>query len=66
MGFRQRGGRPAIRLSLKGHVFRVIARDGGAVAQETSVDTLTIPPAGRIEVLLDAGAAGTYALTAIA
>ena len=53
-----------IRLSLDGHSFRVIARDGQAGTHEISADVLVIPPAGRAEVLVDAGQPGGYALTA--
>ncbi len=53
-----------ISLSLKGHSFRVIARDGQAGVHEAVSDVLVIPPAGRAEALVDAGPAGTYALTA--
>jgi FtsP/CotA-like multicopper oxidase with cupredoxin domain len=62
--FANEGANLPIRLNLKGHVFRVIARDGETATRETVTETLTIPPAGRVEVLIDAGAPGEYRLTA--
>jgi FtsP/CotA-like multicopper oxidase with cupredoxin domain/cytochrome oxidase Cu insertion factor (SCO1/SenC/PrrC family) len=53
-----------ISLRLEGHSFRVIARDGQAGRREMATDVLVIPPAGRVEALVDAGVPGTYALTA--
>lgn len=49
-------------LALPGHKFRVIANDGAARTTVDEVETLKIQPAGRVEVLVDAGAAGTYPL----
>jgi len=49
-------------LSLKGHKFRIIGIDGRPKLTETQADTLDIPPAVRMEVLVDAGEAGTYDL----
>ena len=49
-------------VALQGHKFRVIANDGRTALQETVQDTLDIVPAGRVEVLVDAGAAGNYDL----
>lgn len=40
-------------LSAKGLSFRVLALDGNVVAQETGVDTLDLPPGGRMEVMVD-------------
>jgi FtsP/CotA-like multicopper oxidase with cupredoxin domain len=49
-------------VALAGHRFRVIAEDGEAATRETTATVLDIKPASRIEVLVDAGAAGDYAL----
>ncbi len=49
-------------IALKGHRFRIIETDGVVTNQEKQVDTLELLPAGRLEVLVDAGAAGTYDL----
>lgn len=49
-------------ISLKGHKLRVIATDGVLANRETSVDSIDILPAGRIEALVDAGEPGTYDL----
>ena len=51
-------------LSLTGHKFRIIGDDGLAALKETETDTLTIKPAERLEVLVDAGDAGSYDLVA--
>jgi len=51
-----------VHLSLAGHKFRIIAADGRAALRETSTDVLDLNPASRFEVLVDAGAPGTYAL----
>ena len=42
-------------LSLQGHKFRIIGRDGVSANKETLVDRLDIGPASRLEVLVDAG-----------
>jgi len=61
-GFANEGADLPLRITLVGHHFRVIARDGETTLSETVTDTLVIPPAGRVEALVDAGAAGTYEL----
>jgi FtsP/CotA-like multicopper oxidase with cupredoxin domain len=50
-------------LALQGHRFRVLARDGAAVTGAAETEQLDIPPAGRVEVLVEAGPAGNYELT---
>ncbi len=52
----------AFDLTLKGHHFRVIGRDGNAATREEVTDVLRLEPAARAEVLVDAGAAGSYDL----
>lgn len=54
-----------VHLTLRGHRFRVLANDGDAVTHATSADTLDIAPAGRMEVLVDAGPPGSYDLVAL-
>ena len=54
-----------LHLTLQGHRFRVLATDGAAVTGDTLTDMLDIAPAGRVEVLVDAGAPGSYDLTAV-
>lgn len=49
-------------LSMKGHTFRIIGVDGRATLKETETNTLDIPPAVRMEVLVDAGEPGVYDL----
>jgi len=61
-GFSNQNANLAFDLQLKGHVFRIIARDGEAATRETVTATLRIEPASRVEVLVDGGAAGEYDL----
>ena len=49
-------------LSMKDHKFRIIGVDGRATLKETEAGMLDIPPAVRMEVLVDAGAPGVYDL----
>ena len=53
-----------IHIALQGHRFRIVAEDGEATIGEHVVDSLDIIPAGRVEVLVEAGAPGRYALLA--
>lgn len=50
------------RITLKGHKFRVVARDGSPLPAEIVTDEIIIPSAGRVDVLVDAGAPGEYIL----
>ena len=50
-------------LALADHTFRVIARDGSSVTEESRTDHLDINPASRVEVLVDGGRPGVYDLT---
>jgi len=49
-------------LRLAGHRFRIIGVDGTPTRKETVTETLEIPPAGRVEVLIEGGAPGRYDL----
>ncbi|MDE3060942.1 MAG: multicopper oxidase family protein [Pseudomonadota bacterium] len=49
-------------LSLKGHKFRILGDDGRTARKETDVDVLDIKPAQRLDVLVDGGASGEYAM----
>ncbi len=49
-------------IKLDGHQFHIIARDGNLGTEVQTVDELFIAPAGRVEVLVRGGDAGTYKL----
>jgi FtsP/CotA-like multicopper oxidase with cupredoxin domain len=49
-------------LSAKGLHFRIVGLDGVPTAHDLPVDKLDIPPAGRVEVMVDMPAAGSYTL----
>jgi suppressor of ftsI len=49
-------------LSLDGHHFKVVARDGNRRARLTTADTLRLSPGARTAVLVTAGAPGLYLL----
>ena len=51
-------------LTLEGHHFRIIGTDGQVTTAETAAETLDIAPSSRMDVLVDAGAPGTYKLIA--
>jgi FtsP/CotA-like multicopper oxidase with cupredoxin domain len=55
-----------LRLALAGHVFHVIAYDGIALARMQRMEDLVIAPGQRVDCLVEAGAAGTYPLRAVA
>jgi FtsP/CotA-like multicopper oxidase with cupredoxin domain len=55
-----------LRLALAGHDFQVIAYDGIRRPRMEALDTLLMAPGQRADVLVKAGAAGTYALDAVA
>ncbi len=50
------------RITLKGHKFRVVARDGTPLPAEIVTDEIIIGSAGRVDVLVDAGDPGEYIL----
>lgn len=54
------------RLRLDGHQFYPVARDGNRFARIVPTDGLFIPPGGRMEVLVQAGAPGVYPLRTLA
>lgn len=54
------------RLKLPGHTLYEIARDGIRHNQLVAFDELLLPPASRTEVLIQGGAAGSYALKSLA
>lgn len=49
-------------LRLDGHRFQVVTRDGNPRARLTATDSLRLSPGARVEVLVTAGAPGTYFL----
>ncbi len=49
-------------IALPGHTFRIVAEDGAATLIPRTTDVLDIMPAARVDVLVDAGAPGTYAV----
>jgi FtsP/CotA-like multicopper oxidase with cupredoxin domain len=49
-------------LSLDGHPFFVVARDGHRLARVERADTLVLSPGARAEVLVQGGVPGTYVL----
>jgi suppressor of ftsI len=53
-------------LQLEGHAFYEIARDGNRVERIVRHDRLLLPPGSRSEVLVQAEAAGSYRLRALA
>ena len=51
-------------LSIQGHAMVVVGRDGVPVLHPYTVNSLTIDPASRYEVLIQGGPAGTYPISA--
>ena len=49
-------------LTLEGHHFQIVARDGFRRSHVTTTDTLRLSPGARVEVLVTAGSPGQYAL----
>jgi len=49
-------------LTLDGHRFQLVARDGNRRARITTADTVRLSPGARAEVLVSAGAPGVYLL----
>ncbi len=54
----------ALHIALNGHRFRVVAEDGQATVNERSTYVLDVSPSARVDVLVDAGEVGRYALVA--
>jgi len=55
-----------LRLALAGHALHVIAHDGIPIARVEGLEDLVIAPGQRVDVLVQAGAAGSYPLRAVA
>jgi suppressor of ftsI len=53
----------ALHLSLEGHRFIVLGRDGAAIVHPYEEEVLYISPAARLEVLVTAGTAGDYKIS---
>jgi FtsP/CotA-like multicopper oxidase with cupredoxin domain len=51
-----------LRLALDGHDLQIVAIDGVGVVHPEQVSEYVLPPAGRIEVLVDVGDEGSWAL----
>jgi len=49
-------------IALQSHRFRIVAEDGEATIGERTTDVLDIMPAARVDVLVEGGAPGRYAL----
>ncbi len=60
--FSNQSANRAFHLALQGHRFRIVAVDGERTNSERVTDVLDIPPAGRVEVLVDGGQPGRYDL----
>jgi FtsP/CotA-like multicopper oxidase with cupredoxin domain len=55
-----------LRLALAGHTLHVVAYDGVAIARVERLEDLVIAPGQRVDLLVQAGPAGTYPLRAVA
>jgi suppressor of ftsI len=62
--FTNQSANRALHITLNGHRFRIVAEDGEATINERSVSVLDISPSARVDVLVDAGEVGQYALVA--
>jgi FtsP/CotA-like multicopper oxidase with cupredoxin domain len=62
--FTNQSANRAVHIAVEGHRFKVIAEDGEPVVGERYEAVLDMPPAKRLEVLVDAAAPGQYALLA--
>ena len=62
--FTNQSANRALHIALNGHRFRIVAEDGEATINERSVSVLDISPSARVDVLVDAGKVGHYALMA--
>ncbi|HSR53715.1 MAG TPA: multicopper oxidase family protein [Acidobacteriota bacterium] len=60
--FVQAGILELVHLSLEGHKLNVIAWDGLATGSIDAYETVELAPGNRVDVLIQAGAAGTYKL----
>ncbi len=48
------------RLSIKGHPFTIVGRDGVPALHSSSANSMTVYPGSRYEVLIDAGSPGSF------
>jgi suppressor of ftsI len=62
--FTNQSANRALHIALSGHHFRIVAEDGQATVNERSTSILDISPSARVDVLVDAGEVGRYALVA--
>jgi suppressor of ftsI len=62
--FTNQSANRALHIALSGHRFRIVAEDGQATVNERSTSVLDISPSARVDVLVDAGEVGRYALVA--
>ena len=62
--FTNQSANRALHIALNGHRFRIVAEDGQATVNERSTSVLDISPSARVDVLVDAGEVGRYALVA--
>jgi suppressor of ftsI len=62
--FTNQSANRALHITLNGHRFRIVAEDGQATVYERSASVLDISPSARVDVLVDAGEVGRYALVA--
>jgi len=49
-------------IAVEGHKLQIVAQDGEPSISTQPVDVIDITPSGRVDVLIDGGAPGTYAL----
>ena len=59
------GNDPFFRFALEGHEMHVVATDGVGVPRLQTVSEWTLPPASRVEFLVDPAAAGTFRFQAL-
>ncbi len=62
--FTNQSANRALHITLNGHRFRIVAEDGQATVNERSTSVLDISPSARVDVLVDAGEVGRYAIMA--
>jgi suppressor of ftsI len=60
--FTNQSANRAFHIALQGHRFRIVAEDGERTVGERDAEVLDISPASRVEVLVDGGTPGRYAL----
>ena len=60
--FTNQSANRVLHVAMKDHQFRVVGADGEPSARENAVSVLDLPPGSRLDVDVDAGAAGDYPL----